>query len=322
MISIAGIYILLNGAQPDPDYFSPSATFSVVASFPGSGNNILAVTSASNTILPGQLVLGANMPVGAAIMPYGTSGTTGTGGAGTYVLSIGGPPVVSETMQITISSFGLAGTGSLLFNTYDKKLYNRNASNTAWNLLGTTSNAYLGLLPRSGGALTSSVAGASGLLTADGQTPFIAPPYVISKNSRAATLADLNNLSQAISGQINTEVNASIQEIGAPSIKSNFAFGYGQIGTAGLGAVQWSTIPVTGMTYPDGTVVQPSDCFGFATIAGWGITGTGTNTPYTICAPKYGSNGMTWSAYIYPTPTGGYYTLVMNYIVIAIKPTA
>jgi hypothetical protein len=97
------------------------------------------------------------------------------------------------------------------------------------------------------------------------------------------------------------------------------AFGFGQIGLTGGNTLVYYPIPVTGMTYPDGTLVQASDCYGFASISFWKVVINGT-TIETFCVPKDGSNGMAWAAYT--LGTGGYYSLLMNYMVIAIKPTA
>jgi hypothetical protein len=163
--------------------------------------------------------------------------------------------------------------------------------------------------------------GSNGLLTADGNTPFTAPPYVTSKLSRAATLADLDNIKSSLVSQINTQVNASIQQIGAPGIRSSMAFGFGQIGLQGGNTLVYYPIPVTGMTYPDGTLVQASDCYGFASIATWHYFGIG-GAMMTYCQPKAGSNGMSWAAYSQIIVGGAIYSYLMNYMVIAIKPTA
>ncbi len=319
MITTPGLYITGGGSVIDP-----SLLFNIIASFPGESTNILNVTSVQfgNTIAPGQIVAGVGMPIDAAVLPYGTQGTTGAGSTGTYALSVYGDNVNSESMQMTASQFGQAGAGSLYFDAYSLNLYNRNTTNTAWNTIGLTTLTNLGLLPRAGAALTAAITGSSGLLTADGNTPFTAPPYVISKQSQAATLADISNLQTSLVAQINSEVNQAIQSIGFPSIKSNFAFGYGQVGIEGSTSIIYYPLPLNGLTYPDGSLVATADCYGFATPSETGSNGT-SNTTTLFCIPSQTvPNGMSWASYEINAAGGQIYSYTMNYIIIAIKPTA
>jgi len=221
-------------------------------------------------------------------------------------------------MQVTFSQFGQAGPGSMMYDPNSHILYARNTANTGWTALGNINSPNLGLLPRAGGALSSAMTGSNGLLTTDGNTPFIAPPYVSSKKSRAATLADVTSLQSVIAGQINSLVNTSIQQIGVPGLLSNITFGHGQFGLQAGASIVYYPIPITGLTYADGTLVQQSDCYGFASIATWRDNGGAPATTY--CQPQAGSNGMLWTAY--SNQGGVIYSFLMNYIVIAIKPTA
>lgn len=320
MINQTNLFLSL-GESPA---FDPAATFTITATSPGI-NNIVNITNISGgiaVVLPGQTISGALMPYGAQVMPYGTSGTSGVGGTGTYALSTTIDNIVtSETMQVTYSQFGQAGQGTMLYDPNTHYLYNRNTANTAWNLLGNISIVNLGLLPRSGGALSSALTGSNGLLTTDGNTPLIAPPYVNSKASRAATMADIASLQTTLVGQINTQINAAIQQIGLPGLRSNITIGYGTLGTVGGASVVYYPIPVTGLTYADGTLVQTSDCVGFAAINNWNSPASGPYM-YTYCQPKPGTtNGMSWAAFAIGY-LGATYSFSMNYIVIAIKPTA
>lgn len=52
-----------------------------------SGKTLTITNVGSGTLLVGQQVLGAGVPLGTYVLPYGTSGTTGTGGLGTYAVS-------------------------------------------------------------------------------------------------------------------------------------------------------------------------------------------------------------------------------------------
>lgn len=320
MINPSSIFLSV-GTSPS---FDPALVNTMTASSPGV-SNLLNVTFLSGggtvPILPGQTVTGESMPFGAQVLPYGTNGASGTGNLGTYALSVISDPIPSETMQITLSQFGQAGPGSLFYDWNQHNLYNRNTANNGWNLIGSSELPNFGLLPRSGGTLSSAMTGSNGLLTADGNTPFTAPPYVTSKLSRAATLADIDNIESSLVSQINTQVNASIQQIGVPGIRSSMAFGFGQIGLQGGTTLVYYSIPVTGMTYPDGTVVNASDCYGFASIATWHYFGSGIEE-MTYCQPQAGSNGMSWAAYSQFMGGGAIYSYLMNYMVIAIKPTA
>ena len=319
MISIANLFLSL-GNSPSLD---PALYFQITANSPGVNNilNVTAAPGAPDSIMPGQTVTGQNMPFGAQIMPYGTSGTSGSGGTGTYALSVAVDNIVaSETMYVTLSQFGQANNGDLYYDWDRNRLYNRNTANTAWNLIGSLTQPNFGLLPRSGGTLSSAMTGSNGLLTADGNTPFTAPPYVTSKQSCAATLADISNIQSALVSQINTQITESIQQIGVPGVRSNMAFGFGQIGLTGGGSIIYYPIPITGMTYADGTAVAQSDCYGFASISFWRAPGSGP-AMVTHCESKVGSNGMSWAAYA-ANYLGGYYSYLMNYMVIAIKPSA
>lgn len=76
----------------------------VDASFSGAtATNVLTLAAApsSGVVLPGAQLLGASVPAGTYIMPYGTGGTTGTGGAGTYQLSQAAGTIASEAMTTT-----------------------------------------------------------------------------------------------------------------------------------------------------------------------------------------------------------------------------
>ena len=319
MINTSGIFLSL-GYTPA---FDPALTFPVTATSPGINNiiNITAIPGGINPILPGQTVTGANVPFGARVMPYGTNGASGTGSTGTYALSVViGNIIASETMQVSFSQFGVAGPGAMMYDPNSYILYVRNTANTGWTALGNVNTPNLGLLPRAGGALSSAMTGSSGLLTADGNTPFVAPPYVSSKKSRAATLADVANLQSVIAGQINSEVNTSIQQIGTPGLLSNITFGHGQFGLQGGSTIVYYPIPITGLTYADGTLVQQSDCYGFASIATWNVQNTFPATTY--CQPQPGSNGMLWAAWSLTSTSNAIFSFLMNYFVIAIKPTA
>lgn len=75
------------------------------ASFTGNitaNTNILTASAVTGTIAAGATVVGAGLLNPSVVLPYGTSGTTGVGGAGTYALSIA-QPVTLSSVAMTIS---------------------------------------------------------------------------------------------------------------------------------------------------------------------------------------------------------------------------
>ena len=311
---------MISNAQifQSPSTQDPASTFQITASFPGV-NNILNVALTAQTIVPGQVVTGVQMPYGATVLAYGTQGTTGVGGIGTYALSVFSENVNSETMTVTLSPLGQAGQGSLWYQTDTTLLFNRNTANTGWTLVGPVNVNYLGLLPRAGGILTAPITGSTGLMTKDGITPFGGVPYVNSKNSLAATLADLAEAQTNLEEQIAAGVSTSINAIGLPSINSNMVIVFGTIGTynnspSGLPPV--ASIPITGLTYGDGTPVKLSECHGIASIQELTI---GVGGDFMLPQDGY---GMSWLCYS-KNNVGGIQTWgSMNYRLIAIKSGA
>jgi hypothetical protein len=313
MISTASIF-------QSPSTQDPSTTFAITAAFPGLGN-ILNVTSTAATIVAGQVVSGTGMPYGAAFLPYGTGGTTGTGSTGTYVLSVYGQPVASEPMTVTLSPYGQAGVGSIWYQTDTNLIYVRNTANNGWTLIGSVNTTNFGMLPRAGGALSSAITGSTGLLTEDGLTPFVYPPYVTSKLSLIATLADLANIQVSLDAQIATSVAQQISSIGLPSLTSNMLVVTGTIGNTSTytGTPANFSVPIAGLTYANGKAVQLTDCHCMASLQT--VTFDGHET--SIILQPQDNRGMTWLAVV---PVSGelftgYYCTV-NYLLIAINPTA
>lgn len=74
---------------------------------------ISAITG--DALAPGQTVEGGTLPLNTVIMPFGTNGTTGTGGLGTYQLTL--PPAVltAGTFRAFTTLFDFATTTSALF---------------------------------------------------------------------------------------------------------------------------------------------------------------------------------------------------------------
>ena len=75
------------------------------ASFTGSitaGTKILTVTGCTGTIAAGSTIRGAGVNNPSVIQPYGTSGTTGVGGNGTYEVSLTAP-VTLTSVAMTVS---------------------------------------------------------------------------------------------------------------------------------------------------------------------------------------------------------------------------
>lgn len=312
---------MISNAQifQSPSTQDPSSTFQITASFPGV-NNILNVTATAQIIVAGQVVTGIQTPYGATFLPYGTQGTTGTGGNGTYALSVFSENIPSESMTVTLSPIGQAGPGSLWYQTDTTLLYNRNTANTGWTFIGPVNVNFLGLLPRAGGVVTQPITGSTGLMTKDGVTPFSGVPYVNSKKSLAATLADLAEAQTNLEEQIASGVSTSINTIALPSLNANIVIVFGTIGTFQTPTSSPPApyiLPIAGLTYGDGTPVQLSECHGFASSNSW-TAPLGSGVLYLQPAS---ANGMSWSAYLMVT-LSGYSSIIINYTIVAIKAGA
>lgn len=95
-------------------------TFTAGPTFTGSiSSTTLTASAVSGTIVAGQTLFGAGVTANSVVQPYGTNGTTGTGGAGTYALSQSSTVGSGESMAAASatqfapgfsSSITLAGT--------------------------------------------------------------------------------------------------------------------------------------------------------------------------------------------------------------------
>lgn len=90
---------------------SASFTGSISGSLTMPGN-ILTVTGITGTISPGDTISGAGIFQSTTVAPYGTGGTTGTGGNGTYLLGVFYTGVSSEAMTSTSMAQTLLVVGS------------------------------------------------------------------------------------------------------------------------------------------------------------------------------------------------------------------
>jgi len=221
---------------------------------------------------------------------------------------------------VTLSPMGQAGVGSLWYQTDTHNMYNRLTNNMGWSLIGNVNTPNFGMLPRAGGALTNALTGSNGLMTKDGLTSFISPPYVNSKLSIGATQADILNLQSQLNNQISLAVAQEINTIGLPSVSANMIISTGVAGSAYppslVGAPLLVPIPFSGLTYADGTAVLLTDCHAIASPNIAGAAGLGQS----VIAPQ-DSRGITWYCYSNPS-AGNYYNFAINYLLIAIKPTA
>jgi len=80
------------------------ATISASAITASFATNVMTVTVTSGVILPGAAVGGTGVPANTYVLPYGTSGTTGVGGTGTYALSTS-PGTVGSAAGIVASNY-------------------------------------------------------------------------------------------------------------------------------------------------------------------------------------------------------------------------
>jgi hypothetical protein len=240
----------------------------------------------------------------------------------------------SPSYQDPAGSIGFNGAGNLWQQSDTGIWLSRNKANTGWNAWGSGDQAMFGLMPLTGGPVSGAISGASGLMTADGNTPFAKPPTITNypngtaNGTLMATLEDLYNFQNALSTIVYQAVSQAIAGIVNPGIRSNIAIGVGTINPAKtyLTALQ---ITPSGLKYPDGTAVSKADCYGFATsniistpgayenfnlynVDTW--TGTVSNPPAQAV-----SKGIWWQSY---TLIGGSvdWAAGISYIIIALRP--
>jgi len=232
----------------------------------------------------------------------------------------------SPSSQDPSGQGGFTGAGNIWAQNDTGNWYVRNMANTAWTLLGSGDQQSFGLMPLSGGAMSGALTGSTGLMTADGSTPFAVPPTVTSKSSVIASMADLTALQNNIVTLINQTVAQSLSSLPSFGIRSNMAFSYGTVTSTQVTSTPVIlNLPYSGMTYPDGTAVALADCFGFASIQNV-MTGTSASAYQTALIPQGTTtnnfyNGMQWVCFNFISPStysGG----TLNYLIIAIKPNA
>jgi hypothetical protein len=93
------------------NYTVNTTATTVTSASVGAGTNVLAVTCpCTGTVTPGQTIKnsGINISNGGYVLPYGTQSTTGTGGAGTYALSMG--QASTKTVTSLQGNFSVDGT--------------------------------------------------------------------------------------------------------------------------------------------------------------------------------------------------------------------
>ena len=212
---------------------------------------------------------------------------------------------------------GFNGAGNIWAQNDTGVWYIRNSTNTGWTIVGSGDQTSFGLYPLSGGAGSGAITGNTGLMTADGNTPFAIPPTVTNRNSPIATLADLASLQTNLQTLINESVAQSVSGIVTPGINSSIVIVSGTLGPAAtyLTILQ---LPYAGLVYPDGTSVQLADCHGFASM-NMGAA-AGVQIDYNYLLPQ-DARGMSWQCYIGTSPSA-FLPANLNYQIIAIKPTA
>lgn len=73
---------------------------------------VTAINKAGTYIIPGQTITGTSVTANSVVQAYGTAGTTGTGGIGTYVLSQSSTVSVAEAMTASGSNCEVLGGGT------------------------------------------------------------------------------------------------------------------------------------------------------------------------------------------------------------------
>ena len=218
----------------------------------------------------------------------------------------------SPSSQDPSGQQGFSGAGNVWAQNDTGVWYVRNSTNTGWVLIGSGDQSSFGLYPLSGVSGSGAITGNTGLMTADGNTPFAVPPTITSKTSVIATLADLASLQTNFQTLINESVAQSVSGIVTPGINSSIII---ISGTLGPGAT-YSTVlslPFSGLVYPDGTSVQLADCHGFASSNTQNPAGQ-ADIVYLI---PQDTRGMSWQCYCHQS--GGNTPGSINYQIIAIK---
>ena len=220
----------------------------------------------------------------------------------------------SPSSQDPSGQGGFTGAGNLWAQTDTGLWFVRNSANTNWTLIGSGDQASFGLYSLAGGAGSGAITGDTGLMTADGSTPFAISPTVTNRNSPIATLADLATMQSNLQTLINETVAQSIAGIPVPGVNSSIII---SSGTIGPGATYNTTLslPYQGLVYPDGTAVALADCYGFASHNTVYLPGTNNN----VYLLPQDSRGMTWWCYASINLSTNI-PFIANYQIIAIKP--
>ena len=301
-----------------PSGSDPSGVYPLTASC--SGSTVSVTVASALPILPGQFFSGGTVAYPTYIL-WQISGIPG--GIGVYQLSnlvgIMASGTFYNSMGEPTSQFG---QGNIWYQT-DTSLYLiRNYNNTAWIPMGYGDQIGLGMLASSGGAMNGLITGSS-LVTADGLTPIAVPPESLAQNSPIASLADLQALETYFLTVIKNTVNNSLSNIPTSGLNANMVFHIGITGPAATynTIINLNTlIPTLGLTYADGTIVQASDCYGFASISY--VTNMSGSLALNFTLTQNDTKGMQWTAY-YTTANSPYnLPSPINYLIIAFKPGA
>lgn len=221
---------------------------------------------------------------------------------------------------------GFAGKGSLWLQTDTYNVYVRDVLNTSWVLLGITNTQNLGLVPKSGAALTGALTGATGLMQADGTVPFTSAPTVTSANSsNVATLNDLANLQSNIYSLVTATVQQAMAALPTAGINANMAFASGIYVPTGAIDNTSFTFQLPTPVYSDGTTAPISDCIGRYTVALMGCistVGTGGSDHNNTRVVETTPNSMNFTITNVNTTgvTNTTSSLGIAYFVVAIKP--
>jgi len=216
---------------------------------------------------------------------------------------------------------------SIWYQTDNGFLFVRNTANTGWTLWTaptvTVNTANLGLLPKSGGFTGGAMFGANGVMTADGTSlPFSSVPQITSKNSLAATLADLANFYAAVQAQISAATVAALSAIYVPTLHKSMSFSIVQSVGSNSSSIIPVTAPISGLTYSDGSVVNLFDIYGFATPPFLGV-GAAIVSPYDNGNWAVDTvHGSVWDAYYRAAGTYQIYNQSLTWFIWAIKATA
>ncbi len=200
----------------------------------------------------------------------------------------------SPSSQDPAGLSGFGGAGSIWQQNDTGLWWSRNSANTGWILIGSGDQTAFGLFSLSGGVSSGAVSGNSNIMTADGNTPFAAPPTITSRSSLMATMTDLYNVQQAVATLVMESVENALAGVATTGIRANMAFQWGQAAASAgsVGTPIALTAALSPFNYVNGTPVQTSELRVMAGPSNLTFYNNGTGDGFVLTANN--NTGTSW----------------------------